>query len=118
MASDLILHVKKEYFDEILSGKKLFEYRRRSPYWKKRLRKKTFSAIQICSGYPKKGDKDRIIHLKWLGFLEETIVHPHFGKRKTSVFSIFVHEHDFKSEYSFYFDCFRCSKCGYTIYEF
>jgi hypothetical protein len=90
--NDLVLHVKKVYFDAIRDGRKSFEYRERTPYWDKRLRGRTYDAVQLHCGYPKAGDSSRIIRRRWKGFFEETIVHNHFGGRLVPVFSINVAE--------------------------
>jgi ASC-1-like (ASCH) protein len=52
----LTLPLKSEYFDAIVSGEKLLEYRLITPFWRKRLGGKTFDAIEITKGYPAKGD--------------------------------------------------------------
>ena len=48
---ELHLNLKKEYFEEIKSGEKEFEYREITPYWRKRLTGKTFVRIIIKGGY-------------------------------------------------------------------
>lgn len=90
--NDLVLHVKKGYFDSIRDGHKPLEYRERTPYWEKRLRGREYSGVQLHCGYPKAGDSSRIIRRRWKGFIEETIVHDHFGNRHVPVFSIDVSE--------------------------
>lgn len=89
---ELILHVKKCYFESIRDGKKSLEYREKTKYWEKRLLNCEYSGIQLHCGYPKTGDNSRIIRRRWKGFIEETIVHDHFGGRSVSVFSIDVSE--------------------------
>jgi len=90
--SQLVLHVRKVYFDQIKSGEKKFEYRERTPYWEKRLRGKSFQRIVICAGYPTLGEYDRIITRPWKGFQEARIIHPHFGPRMVDVFAVVVNE--------------------------
>ena len=50
-----ILHLtlKKIWFDMILAGVKIEEYREIKPYWRKRLLGKKFDAIHFCNGYGK-----------------------------------------------------------------
>ncbi len=62
---DLILNLKKKYFDQIKSGVKHFEYREVKPYWTKRL-SKNYTGLQIRLGYPKNTDKSRIIKFRWI----------------------------------------------------
>ena len=87
---DLILHVKKEYFDEIKSGYKRYEYRLRTEYWKKRLVRREYSGIQIFCGYPKKGDASRVIRRKWTGCEPGLIRHKHFGNLFAAPVEIFA----------------------------
>lgn len=89
---DLILHVKKIYFEAIRDGKKLKEYRKQTPYWEKRLYNHEYAAVQIHCGYPKANDSTRIIRRRWKGFIEETIIHEHFENKPVFVFSIDVSE--------------------------
>jgi len=62
---DLILNVKKIYFDQIKSGEKKWEFREVKPYWKKRLIDRDYTGVQIRMGYPKNTDKARILRFKW-----------------------------------------------------
>ena len=50
-----ILHLtlKKKWFDMILAGIKIEEYREIKPYWRKRLLGKKFYAIHFRNGYGK-----------------------------------------------------------------
>lgn len=49
----LTLHLFKEYPDAIASGKKTIEYRKATPYWRKRIKGKNI--IHFFKGYPPKG---------------------------------------------------------------
>lgn len=89
---ELHLNLKKEYFEQIKSGEKEFEFREITPYWRKRLTGKTFKRIIIKSGYPKRGDPDRTLIRPWRGFIIKTIKHEHFGNRATKVFAIKVND--------------------------
>ena len=85
---DLVLHVKKVYFDAVCDGSKKFEYREQTEYWSTRLRNNIYPGIQIHCGYPKNSDKTRIVFLKWIGFKESTIIHDQFKNNPTFVFVI------------------------------
>lgn len=41
------------YFHQIKAGTKTFEYRLRTPFWRKRLEGRAYDMIRICWGYPK-----------------------------------------------------------------
>lgn len=87
--ADLHLNLKGEYFDQIKSGTKKFEFRLASK-WSKRLVGKTFDRVFIKRGYPKSGDTSRILERPWMGFEEQTITHPHFGSSPVDVLAIRV----------------------------
>lgn len=89
----LTLHLKGEYFDQIKSGEKLFEYRLKNDYWTRRLIEKNglakpFRRIMLCRGYPAKGDQENRMIRPWFGLTVETITHPHFGTDPVGVYSI------------------------------
>lgn len=94
--SDLRLAVKGEYFDAMLTGEKTEEYRLYNDYWRKRLyssawnRPRDLSRLIITRGYPKRGDKSRIIDVEYLGYEVKTITHPFFGIDPVKVFAIKV----------------------------
>lgn len=87
---DLILAVKREYFEEIKAGIKKEEYRLCNEYWTKRLvnRENTFHKLIITLGYPKKDDTDRRLIFPYVGWERKTITHKHFGKKPVEVFAI------------------------------
>jgi hypothetical protein len=89
----LVLHVKKIYFDLIKSGAKSYEYRLITPYWTKRIFKRSYDVIEIHCGYPKQGDTSKIITRKWSGYYMALIHHDHFGKDRVKVFAIDVRYH-------------------------
>ncbi len=66
--STLHLPLKKEWFDKIKDGSKLWEYREKTPYWIKRIQGKTFDNIIGTLGYPKKGDDSRRLERPWKGY--------------------------------------------------
>lgn len=91
----LTLHVRKKYFDEIKSGKKLEEYRLATPYWRRRiigppLRGENIDSVLIALGYPPKTDTSRFLERKWNGFLIKSIIHPEFGNKPVMVYAIDV----------------------------
>lgn len=86
----LRLHVKKEYFDAMKSGKKKYEYRLCKEYWKKRLHKQQFARIEIFHAYPAKTDASKKIERPWLGCFETTITHKEFGPKPVRVYAIAV----------------------------
>jgi hypothetical protein len=86
----LVLHLKRKYWEDILAGKKLEEYRLWSSYWDSRLVGKTFSFIELHCGYPKKDDADWIIRRRWNGYVEKIIRHEQFGDKQARVFAIDV----------------------------
>ena len=91
--SVLFLNLKGEYFDQIKSGEKKWEYRLYNDFWKKRLlngcRFKEWDKIVIRRGYPKAGDTDKeILRVKRCSVHIETITHKHFGPDPVKVFAI------------------------------
>ena len=86
----LYLPLKAEYFDAIKAGDKPFEYRLRTPYWRKRLHNKDFDKIVLAKGYPKRSDASRRIERPWRGFCFARIKHKHFGDKPVDVFAIRV----------------------------
>ena len=53
----LFLTVKKEWFDKIVSGEKIVEYREAKPYWISRLLDRTFDKVVFRNGYGKNAPK-------------------------------------------------------------
>jgi hypothetical protein len=88
--TDLILPLKREYFDAIKSGEKTQEYRLVNDYWYRRLALRDFSRIVLTLGYPKRDDHERRLIRPWRGYVEQTIQHPHFGPDPVRVFAIYV----------------------------
>lgn len=86
--TDLILHVKGKYFDQIKAGTKPFEYRLQTEYWRKRLVGREYDRVIIYLGYPASNDADRMIPFPWRGYEEQTITHEHFGTGPVLVFAI------------------------------
>lgn len=86
----LHLNVKAVYFDQIADGRKPFEYRLRTAYWRRRLEGRSYTRIVIKKGYPKATDTARNMERPWRGYEEQTITHPHFGPSPVEVFAIRV----------------------------
>jgi len=84
----LHLNLKKEYFLDIKSQNKPFEFRLKTPYWKKRLIGKHYDEVHFKLGYPGAEDNSRIIKREYLGFENQEINHKHFGKDEVEVFAI------------------------------
>lgn len=86
----LTLALKAFYFDEIKAGRKLFEYRLVTPYWRKRLEDQIYDQIVLTRGYPKRDDSSRRLALPWQGCHKESLTHEHFGSDPVEVFAINV----------------------------
>lgn len=85
---ELVLHLKKRYWDQIATGDKTEEYRLETPYWKKRLENRSYDSVVLCCGYPSRDDKSRRIVRPWHGVVRKTITHPHFSTEPVRVFAI------------------------------
>lgn len=88
--ADLILPVKRIYFEQMRDGTKPAEFRLTTPFWAKRLVGRTYDRVIITLGYPKRGDPDRTLVFPWRGYTVETITHPHFGDQPVQVYAIAV----------------------------
>lgn len=84
----LMLPVKGIYFDQMKVGTKVFEYRLRTPYWRKRLEGRTYDRVCVTRGYPSASDHDRRLVVAWLGYEEQTLTHEFFGPDPVEVFAI------------------------------
>jgi len=85
---DLILPLKKKWFEEIKEGTKHFEYRLDTEYWRKRLVGKTFDNVIFTLGYPKSNDQNRRIIRPWAGYEMQNIIHEEWGEIQQRVFAI------------------------------
>lgn len=88
--TDLILHLKAEYWHDIREGRKPFEFRLNTPFWQKRIVGKTYDRLILCLGYPKRGDMTRRIVMPYQGYEMQRITHNHFfdGNMPVKVFAI------------------------------
>ncbi|MGB3070936.1 MAG: ASCH domain-containing protein [Ottowia sp.] len=89
--ADLVLPLKREYFEQIRDGEKWFEYRLRNEYWRQRLEgHRPYDRVILTLGYPKADNESRRIVRPWRGFTNKTITHPHFGPDPVQVYAIDV----------------------------
>lgn len=86
--SNIVFNVTGIYYDDFESGRKKHEFRIYNDYWIKRLVGRTYEAVIIAKGYPKRGQADRRQVFKWKGYDIRTIIHPHFGSKPVKVFAI------------------------------
>ncbi|EGK6472911.1 ASCH domain-containing protein [Salmonella enterica] len=91
--ANLQLAVNGEYFDQMKSGDKKFEYRLLNDYWRKRLVNREYDRLIITRGYPRADDSDRRIDIPYQGYKVQSIIHKHFGPNPVNVFAIKVNIH-------------------------
>lgn len=87
---DLILPLKREYFEAIRDGSKPEEFRLVNAYWSRRLVARRYDRIILTLGYPAADDAERRLVRPWRGYAVKTITHPHFGPGPVEVFAIDV----------------------------
>lgn len=92
MTDALTIPVAGRYFDQILSGEKVTEYRLVKPFWTQRLAGRSYSRLILTRGYPKGGGVEGRTRLTmpWQGCDLRRITHEHFGPKAVSVFAIHV----------------------------
>ncbi|MFH2134058.1 MAG: ASCH domain-containing protein [Pseudomonadota bacterium] len=88
--ADLVLPLKREYFEQIKAGEKPEEFRLCTPYWAKRLEGREYDLVELTLGYPAKDDSERRLVRPWRGFVKRKISHPHFGSVPVDVYAINV----------------------------
>ncbi|WP_426106330.1 hypothetical protein [Massilia sp. TSP1-1-2] len=88
--ADLILPVKREYFEQMCDGTKKAEYRLCTPYWLKRLQGRKYDRVVVTMGYPKRDDTERRLVVPYRGYTMEVITHAYFGPDPVSVFAIII----------------------------
>jgi len=64
----LTLNLKSEFYYQIESGEKKNEFRDFKPIWKKRLIGRHYNVIEICRGYPEKGDLENRMWFIYQGY--------------------------------------------------
>lgn len=92
--SNLMLPVKRVYFDSIKAGCKGEEYRLVTPYWTKRLLGRDYDQVIVTLGYPRAGDPERTLTFPWNGYRKTKITHPHFGPDEVEVYAIELYDPD------------------------
>jgi hypothetical protein len=89
----LRLNLKREYWEDIRDGGKIYEFRRVTHFWRKRLQGVRYDEIHLCLGYPKYGDDSRILKRKWRAAPAiVSMKHKEFGPDYVDVFCIDVSE--------------------------
>lgn len=86
--TDLILPVRRKWFEQIKAGTKTEEYRRENPYWCKRLEGRTYNRVVITLGYPRRDDHSRRLVFPWNGYTMKVIESEEFGNIPLRVFAI------------------------------
>ncbi len=81
----LFIIIKKQYFDEILVGKKKEELRIVKPHWVNKLVGKKYSNVIFQNGYAKNAPR---LEAEYLGYEIKNIKHDFFGNEEVSVFAI------------------------------
>jgi hypothetical protein len=89
---DLVLPLKREYFEAIRDGSKPEEFRLCTEHWHKRLEGREYDRIVLTLGYPARNDHTRRLIRPWQGYTIKTITHPHFGPEPVRVYAINVQE--------------------------
>lgn len=89
---DLILPLKKRWFNEIKAGRKPFEYRLNNAYWQKRLIGKNYDRVIFTLGYPKRDDDSRRIIKPYHGYEMQTVVSEEWNNEPQDCFAIIVEQ--------------------------
>ncbi len=84
----LYIHLKVKYFNEIKSGKKVYEYRLKTDYWKRRLVGRDYDHVMFIAGYPRADDMSKRIIAPYRGYEEICIEHPEWNNEPQEVFAI------------------------------
>lgn len=85
---NLILPVKRKWFEQIESGEKTEEYRIDNEYWQKRIIGKSFEKVIITLGYPKREDSSRRLEFPWNGYVMRSVVSEEWGNKPVRVFTM------------------------------
>jgi len=86
----LRLNLKRKWWEQIRDGEKTVELRLATEYWRKRLIGREYDEINLCLGYPKRGDESRTLRRKWRMVTKEMVLHEEFGSEPVEVFCIDV----------------------------
>jgi hypothetical protein len=85
---DLILPLKRKWFEQIKAGIKPFEFRLNNEYWQKRLIGKTYDKVIFTLGYPKRDDGERRIVKPWAGYEMQTVISEEWDNEPKDCFAI------------------------------
>ena len=87
-STNLLLNLKRIYFDQIATGEKTEEYREIIPFNTSRVTNPGLKTIELQLGYPAHSDTDRIMIFPWNGYEVKTIQHNEFGATPVKVYAI------------------------------
>ncbi len=85
---NLILPLKRKWFEQIKSGEKTEEYRLDNEYWQKRIIGKSFDKVIVTLGYPKRDDLSRRLEFPWNGYVMKDVVSDEWDGNLVRVFVI------------------------------
>jgi len=85
---NLILPVKRKWFEQIKAGTKVEEFRLFNDYWRKRLEGKVFDQVIITLGYPKRDDNEKRLSFPWKGYIIKIIKSEEWENQPKRVFAI------------------------------
>lgn len=86
----LTLRLKAVYFHDIANEVKPWEYRLATPYWRTRIEGRQYDYVLLTLGYPARTNLDHQMLKPWRGYVEQPLVHPHFGPDAVDAFAIDV----------------------------
>lgn len=81
----LYMTIKLIYFNQIKSGHKKLEFRRKTQYWKQKLEHRKYSLVCFRAGYSLNSPT---LYIEYLGYRSKTIQHPFFGTEPVQVYAI------------------------------
>lgn len=87
---DLVLPLKRKWFEQIRQGIKPFEYRLKNNYWKKRLEGKHYNNVIFTLGYPRRDDETKRIKKPFAGYEIQTVICEEWGSEPQEVYAIRV----------------------------
>jgi hypothetical protein len=90
MDKNLVLPLKREFFEAIRDGSKVWEYRLHNSYWCRRLLGKRYRYCIFTLGYPKRNDCSRRIVHPFRGWQITKLQHDLFGPDPVKVFAIYA----------------------------
>ena len=93
----LTIHLKREYWERIHDGRKKYEYRLATRYWRNRILRLDgsilkYDLVHLLLGYPKSDDRSKLLVRKCGEITRRTITHKEFGPDPVEVFKIDVSE--------------------------